>query len=420
VGGTALLILAALVASHGLAAVAEFLNLRALRPHPPEELLDVLDPAVHRRSAEYTRVRTRHELVEGTFHLTVLLLFWFGGGFNGLDRMVAGWGAGPVWGGTLFLALLLLGRSLLGLPFRIRSTFGIEARFGFNRSTPGTFAADLLKGLLLSAVLGLPLLAGILALFHTLGSGAWLPAWGVLTAFTLLVQWAAPAWILPLFNRFEPLEEGELRERIQAYAREVGFPLRDIYIMDGSRRSTRSNAFFTGIGRNRRIALFDTLVERHTPDELLAVLAHEIGHYREGHIPRGTALGILHTGLLLFLLSLALEVPALHQAFGMDRITVHGGLVFFAILYSPVELLLGAGLNALSRRHEFQADAFAARTTGNAGALVDALKKLSRDNLSNPTPHPFYVALNHSHPPVVERIRALGRLTAAAGGSPSL
>jgi STE24 endopeptidase len=236
---------------------------------------------------------------------------------------------------------------------------------------------------------------------------AWWYCWLGVTLYMLVVQFIAPTWIMPLFNKFTPLEEGELKSAILSYASAIDFPLENVYMMDGSRRSTKSNAFFTGFGKHKRIVLFDTLIRQHSVKELVAVLAHEMGHYKKKHIRQGIILGILQTGLMLFLLSRFISYPGLFDAFYMQHISVYAGLIFFAMLYAPIDFFVGLFLQVLSRRNETNADRFAAETTGDPGSMVDALKKLSVHNLSNLTPHPFYVFLNYSHPPVLKRIQAL-------------
>jgi STE24 endopeptidase len=410
----AILILAALLLEHVLHVVGDLLELRALSPELPSEFEDVHDREAYRRSQDYTRARTRFGFVVSAANLLVLLGFWFAGGFGWLDETVRGLGLGPIPTGLLFIGGLVLGRSILFLPFSLWSTFRIEERFGFNRTGARTFWLDRLKVLLLAVLLGGPLLAAILWFFGRSGGLGWLYAWLTVSGFTLVVQFVAPAWIMPLFHRFKPLEDGELRAKLLAYARSVAFPLDDVYVIDGSRRSTKSNAFFTGFGRHKRVALYDTLIERHSTSELLAVVAHEIGHYKRRHILQGLVVSIAHTGVLFALLGFFLDRVGLFEAFGVTQPSVHAGLVFFGLLYTPVELVLDIGISALSRRNEFQADEFAARTTANGEALVTALKKLSADNLSNLTPHPFQVALGHSHPPVLHRIEALRRVETSA------
>ncbi len=408
-----LIILIALVANFVLALIADWLNLRALDPQLPSEFAGIYDTEKYARSQEYTRVGTRFGFVTGTFDLALLLIFWQVGGFNYLDQLVRGWGLGLLATGLVFTGLLLLAKTLISLPFSIYSTFVIEERFGFNRTSPATFIADLGKGIILTILLGGPLLAAVLWFFATAGNLAWLWCWGAVTIFTLTVQFIAPAWIMPLFNKFSPLEEGDLRQAIFNFADSVGFSLKNVFVMDGSKRSNKSNAFFTGFGRNKRIALFDTLINKHSVAELVGVLAHEIGHYQKKHIFQGMVISILHTGLMLYLLSIFVSHPGLFSAFYMDHSSVYAGMIFFGLLFTPLELVLSVLMNILSRHNEFEADAFAAEHTRAPEQMINALKKLSVDNLANLTPHPFYVLLHYSHPPLLQRINAL---RATAGG----
>nr|WP_279310442.1 M48 family metallopeptidase [Salinibacter ruber] len=378
----------------------------------PAEFRDTFDEAEYERAQAYTRTTIRFGLVSSTFGLAVLLVFWFAGGFEGLDTVVRGWGFGPIGTGLCYIGLLVLGRGLLALPFSLYSTFGIEERFGFNETTPRTFALDLLKSVALGVALGGPLLAAILWFFQSTGPYGWVYAWAVVTAVMLGLQFFAPRYLMPLFNDFEPLEEGALRESILSYADSVDFPVGEVYVMDGSRRSNKANAFFTGFGANRRIVLFDTLVEQLSVDELRSVVAHEMGHYKLNHIPQRIATSVVQTGVLFLLLSLFLQVEGLFHAFYVDQPSVYTGLLFFGLVYSPVDLLLSIPLNAWARRHEFQADRFAVETTDRDGPLVGGLKRLAETNLSNLTPHPLTVALEYSHPPLsqrIEQIRAAAR-----------
>ena len=406
------IVLIALAGEHLLAVATSVLNVRAMRATVPDEFREVYDQDTYGRSQTYTRARTWFGLVHGTTSLAALLAFWGAGGFGWLDALCRGVGWGPVPTGLLFVAALLVGSTLLGLPFRIYSTFVIEERFGFNRTSPATFVLDLAKGLALGALLGGSLLALVLAFFEWAGPAAWVWCWVATAVFMLTAQFVAPTWIMPLFNTFSPLDQAELKEALVGYARSVHFPLHGIFVVDGSRRSAKANAFFTGFGKRKRIGLFDTLIAQHTTPELVAVVAHEVGHYKRRHIVKGLALSLAHTGVLFLLLSLFLEQRGLFEAFGVAEPSVHAGLVFFGLLFTPVELLLSLVANRVSRIHEFEADAFAARTTGGAAALVSALKKLSADSLSNLTPHPLQVFLHHSHPPVLQRIAALRSLDA--------
>jgi len=403
----AVIILTALLAEYLLNVVSDLLTLRHLEPDLPAEFADTFDEAEYERAQAYTRTRTRFGLVSSTFGLLVLLAFWFAGGFEWLDTIVRGWGLGPLVTGLLYVGLLVLGRSALSLPFSIYSTFVIEERFGFNETTPTTFVLDLAKSLALGIAIGGPLLAAILWFFRATGPYGWVYAWIAVTAVMLGLQFFAPRYLMPLFNDFEPLEEGDLRDAILSYADAVDFPVDEVYVMDGSRRSNKANAFFTGFGANRRIVLFDTLVEQLEVDELLSVVAHEMGHYKLNHIPQRIGLSVVQTGVLFLLLSVFLQVEGLFTAFYVDQPAVYTGLLFFGLLYSPVDLLLSLPLNAWSRRHEFQADRFAVDTTSRSEALVSGLKRLAETNLSNLTPHPLTVRLEYSHPPLRERIDAI-------------
>jgi len=413
-------ILVALLADFLVERAADILGLGALRREPPEELRDLYDPEKYRRSQEYTRAGTRLGIVSSTVSLTVLLGFWFLGGFAALDGWVGalagalpGVEAGTVVLGLLYLGALGLGASVLSLPVALYSTFVIEERFGFNRTTLGTFFLDRLKGLAVGIVLGAPLLATVLWLFDRLDAWAWVICWAVATLYAVIVQWVAPRWIMPLFNRFEPLEEGELREAVTDYARGEGYDLTGVTVMDGSRRSSKANAFFTGFGRTKRLTLFDTLIEKLSTSEAVAVVAHEMGHYRLGHIRRGLALGILHQGAVLAALSFFLGRPGLYEAFSVDGTPIYAGLVFFSLLATPVERLVGVLFAAMSRRHEHQADRYAAETTGTPEALDAALRKIAADHLSNLTPHRFQVLLRYSHPPLDVRLRHIHAVASA-------
>ncbi len=279
----AIIILCAIALSYTLDLFADILNLKALRSDLPDEFKGVYNAEDYRRSQEYTRVNTRFGFLTSTFELIFTLVFWFTGGFNYLDRIVRGWGLHPIINGLVYIAILVFLRVILSLPFSVYDTFVIEERFGFNKTTPKTFITDLLKALGLSIVIGGPLLAGVLMFFEYAGSYAWLYCWIVTTVVILFLQFIAPTWIMPFFNKFTPLEEGELRGSILRYARSVKFPLENVFVMDGSKRSTKSNAFFTGFGKHKRIALFDTLIEKHSVGELVSILAHEIGHYYYDH-----------------------------------------------------------------------------------------------------------------------------------------
>jgi len=403
----AIIILAAIIFDYTLNVLADYLNLTKLRNDLPEAFQGIYDPDRYRKSQQYLKVNTRFGWVTATFNVAVMLIFWFAKGFPLLDEWVRSFNYSPLVTGLIYMAVLVLFKGLLSLPFSMYATFVIEERFGFNQTTWTTFIADLAKGLLLGVLLGTPLLAGILAFFEHAGTNAWWYCWIAVTLYMLGVQFIAPTWIMPLFNKFTPLEAGELKSAILSYAGSINFPIENVFVMDGSRRSSKSNAFFTGFGKHRRIVLFDTLIKRHTSGELLAVLAHEMGHYKKKHILLTMILGILQMGIMLYLLSNFIAYQGLFEAFFMSQKSVYAGLIFFAMLYSPIEFLMGIFMQMLSRRNETAADRFSAETTHDPQSMEAALKKLSVDNLTNLMPHPVYVFLNYSHPPVLQRISDL-------------
>jgi STE24 endopeptidase len=391
---------------------ATLLNLRAFPEKTPRELGGLMDGNQLAKAREYLVTNSRFDIIQSVFSLTVLLVFWFCGGFQWLDTLARGALAHPVAAGLCYLSALFLGQSLVSLPFSVYETFVIENRFGFNRVTPATFVMDRLKGLLLAALIGLPLMGAVLWIFGNVPH-AWLWAWLVVTAVQLLLTWLAPTFIMPLFNKFTPMPDGPLKSRIEELGNRCGFPLDGVFVMDGSKRSTKANAFFTGLGKRKKIALFDTLMEKCDGPELLGVLAHEIGHFRRGHIRQRLAAGIVQTAVIFFLLGFATDpggrfARLLFDAFGVKDISPHVGLVLFSILLEPVAKALGVVFNAWSRKHEFEADAYAAEVTGEAAPLATALRKMSADHLSHPSPAKLRVWLDYSHPPLVERLRALG------------
>lgn len=404
-----IIVIVAVVALYHLDVFAELLNLKALRPELPEEFADTFDAEKYERSQEYTRDGARFHVLSATFNLFVFLIFWILGGFGWLDEIVRAWGGGEITRGLLYVALLYLASMLISLPFDLYDTFVLEERYGFNKTTLATFIVDRFKGLLLAAVLGAPILALIFWFFGRFDN-AWMYAWGAMTAFSLALAYAGPKYIFPIFNKFEPLEDGELKTSINAMAAKCDFPLSEVSVIDGSRRSTKANAFFAGFGKNKKIALYDTLIAKQSTPELVAVLAHEIGHFKKKHIVQGIALGIIEIGVIFFLMGLFMKNEGLSAAFGVKEVSVYTSLVFFFMLFKPIEKLLSIGKSILSRKNEFEADAYASQVTGEPRSLMSALKKLSADSLANLTPHPFYVFMHYSHPPMLERLSALEKL----------
>ena len=405
-----LIILSALIGEFLLRTLVRVLNLKALDPGLPNEFQGYYDEEKYARSQEYTRVNTRFAFFTTSFDLIVILVFILFGGFNFVDQIIRGFGLSTLPSGLAFFGILFFASDLISTPFSLYQNFVIEEDFGFNKMTLKTFIFDKLKGYLLTLVLGGVFLTAILFFFEKTGEYGWLYAWGIIGLFMILIQPLFTLVIAPMFNKFTPLEKGELRTAIENYAQKVGFPLSRIDVMDGSKRSAKSNAYFSGFGKQKRIALFDTLLEKHSNDEMVAILAHEVGHYKKHHIKVGILISILHTGLLFWLLSIFIDNPGLFEAFQMREISVYGGLTFFMILYSPVELVLSVIMNTVSRRNEFQADAYSAKTTEKSEHLISGLKNLSVSNLGNLTPHSLSVLLDHSHPPVLERITALKKI----------
>ena len=401
------IILLALIGEYALGLVANVMNLRTLRLEAPLNLKDVYKPEEYKRSQLYTYTNTCFEIVTDSIKLLILITFWFVNGFNFLDQLVRGWGFNSVVTGLLYFSILLFFYMLLTLPFSIYGTFVIEQRFGFNKTVVSTFFLDRVKVLGLTVLFGCPLLVAVLIFFEHAGKFGWLYGWGVVSLFSLTMVFIFPTWIMPIFNRFNPMESGGLKDAIFRYAESVEFEIQKIFVMDGSKRSSKSNAFFSGFGRNRRIALFDTLVDNHTVPELVAVLAHEIGHYKKKHVYQNIIVSIVHTGVVFFLLSIVLGSDGLYEAFFMEKQSTYAGLLFFGLLFTPIEVILSVVMHMVSRKHEYEADRWAVETVDDPRGLVTGLKKLSSDNLSNMTPHPFYVFLNYSHPPLAQRVSAI-------------
>jgi STE24 endopeptidase len=402
-----IIILTALIGEFLLRSIARYLNLNALSPKLPAEFVGFYDEDKYRQSQEYTKVNAKFAYVSSAFDLVVLVGFILMGGFSYVDDLARSWTSMPILIGLAFFGLLFVIRDVLSTPFALYETFVIEEKFGFNKTTVKTFLLDKVKSYILAAVLGTVLLGGILYFFGETGEWGWLYAWGLVSLFIIVAPSLFVTIIAPLFNKFTQLTDGALKDAIEEYSERVRFPLTEISVMDGSKRSGHSNAYFSGFGRKKRIVLFDTLIEKHSVEELVAILAHEVGHYKKKHILKGVLVSIAHAGVLFFLLSLFIENRGLFDAFRMEQISVYAGLVFFSILYSPIELVLSIVMNVVSRKHEYEADAFAADTVGSAEPLVNGLKTLSVSNLGNLTPDNLTVILNYSHPPILQRIAAL-------------
>ena len=406
-----ILILFILVFSFTLEAVISYLNLKSLTPTLPEEFENIYDQTKYGHSQKYAATTIKFSLLENGFSTGITLLFLLLGGFNIVDVWARNFGYGEIITGLIFCGILIFLSVLSTLPFSIYSTFIIEEKFGFNRTTVKTFILDIIKASLLFLILGAPLLALLLWFFMSTGAYGWFYCWVGLFLFTLLMQFLAPTVIMPLFNKFSPIEDGLLKKDILSYADQENFKIQGIYTMDGSKRSSKLNAFFTGFGKFRKIVFYDTLLEKLDNYEIIAVLAHEMGHFKLRHILKMLAGNAIQTGIMFYLLSLFLENRSLAEAFQMDNISIYSSLIFFGFIYSPVSMLVSILFNALSRKHEYAADQYAAETTGKPEMLIRGLKKLAVANLSNLTPHPLHVFLHYSHPSVLMRIKKLRQFT---------
>jgi STE24 endopeptidase len=384
----------------------DFLNSRKWSAELPEELRDVFDAEQYRKQQEYKRVNNRFSMITSTFSYVVILLMIFLGGFSVVDGWARAVTEQPVLVVLVFFGILGLASDLITTPFSLYDIFVIEERFGFNKTSPGTYILDKLKGWILGAVIGGGLLSLVVWFYGLTSSQFWLYAWILATVFMVFMAMFYSSLIVPLFNKQTPLEDGALRDAIRAFSEKVGFRLDNIFVIDGSKRSTKANAYFTGLGPKKRIVLYDTLINEMSIREIVAVLAHEIGHYKKKHALLGIVTGIVQTGITLFVLSLFIGNPALSGALGSGQASFHLGLVAFGILYSPVSLLAGLLMNYVSRSNEYSADGYV-KEHFDAEELVAALKKLSSNNLSNLTPHPAYVFFHYSHPTLLQRIRRL-------------
>jgi STE24 endopeptidase len=403
-------ILTIIVLSYLLELLVSTLNIKALSPTLPKEFEDIFDSVSYEKSQQYTKETTRFSLVENSITTVITLLFLLAGGFNLVDGFARSYGFNAIITGLVFTGTLLLLSMLLGLPFSLYSTFVIEEKFGFNRTTLKTFTFDILKSILLTISIGAPLLALVLWFFEYSGVHAWMFCWVGVFTLTLILQFLAPILILPLFNKFTPLEDSQLKEAILGYTEQEKFTIKGVFVMDGSKRSTKLNAFFTGFGRYKKIVFFDTLLEKLTKEQIIGVLAHEMGHYKHKHLFKMICASFIQTGIIFYFLSLMMNNEAIFSAFGMSHVSIYASLIFFGFLYAPISLLVSTLFNFISRQHEYEADRYAAKSMGKPVELIQGLKILSQTNLSNLTPHPLHVFLHYGHPPVLARIRALQQI----------
>lgn len=389
--------------------VLESLNSKHMSPVLPDSLKGIYEEKEYSRFQSYKRENGRLDSWSSGVGFVVMIVFLVAGGFGWYNSWVVSLTDSVVWQTILFVVGLSVVSSVLDIPFDYYATFRIEEKYVFNKTTRRVYWLDTVKELFLSLVLGGVLLALVVWFYTWAGTYFWLYAWGAVTLFSVFMAMFYSQLIVPLFNKQTPLQEGSLRDKIQAFAGKVGFKLDNIYVIDGSKRSTKANAYFTGLGPKKRVVLYDTLIDELTEEEIVAVLAHEVGHYKKRHTLRSMVVSVIQMGVLFWLFSLCVNNVALSEALGGDRAYFQMGLIAFAILYSPVNLILGVGMNVWSRNNEYEADAFAARYY-EGDYLVSGLKKISVKSLSNLTPHPLYEYIYYSHPSLLKRIDAVKRI----------
>jgi STE24 endopeptidase len=400
------IVIAIVIFNYVLGRILEYLNSTRYNDPLPQEIKDVYNEEQYKKSQKYKYVNYRFSIITSTFSVLVILAMFIFKGFAFVDNIARDYTSHPILLALIFFGIIMLASDLIHTPFSVYDVFVIEEKFGFNKTTVKTFILDKLKGWLLGAIIGGGILSLVIWFYQLTTNYFWLIAWIFISLFSIFMTMFYSTLIVPLFNKQTPLEEGELRDKIMALSEKIGFKLKNIYVIDGSKRSTKANAYFSGLGAKKRIVLYDTLITDLKPDEILAVLAHEIGHYRKKHTLTGTILSIIQSGILLYIFSLFVGNPLLSEALGVTETSFHIALITFGFLYSPISTVLGMLFNIISRKHEYQADRFAGEKF-NPGSLIDALKRLSGKNLSNLTPHPAYVWINYSHPTLLQRIRAL-------------
>lgn len=399
-------IIVILISEFILATTLNFLNAKSFKDQVPQDLRDIYSPEEYEKSQNYKCTNYRFGILTSIFSIVLILSILIFGGFGWIDDFVSGLTDNRTLQSLLFFGLIMIGSDVLNTPFSYYQTFVIEEKFGFNKTTHKTFVIDKIKGWIMIVVLGGGILTMVLWFFEWAGSSFWLYTWGLITVFTIFMNLFYSKLIVPLFNKQEPLEDGNLKTKIESYAKNVGFELKNIFVINGSKRSTKANAYFSGFGKEKRVTLYDTLINDLEEDEIVAVLAHEVGHYKKNHILFNLATSILLTGVMLFILSLFINNPSVSLAIGVNAPSFHAALIGFGMLYSPISEITGLLMNYFSRKFEYQADDFA-KDTFSAAPLVTSLKKLSKNSLSNLTPHPAYVFMHYSHPPLKDRIRNL-------------
>lgn len=396
------IIIAILVISFIIDQALDYINAKHFNDPIPSELQDVFDKEEHIKSQQYKLERYKFSVLVSAVSLVATLLFFFLDGFAFVDNLARSMADNEILIAIIFFGIIMLASDLLVTPFSYYSTFVIEEKYGFNKTTRSTFFLDKLKGWIMGAIFGGILLALIIWFYQSTGSYFWLYAWGIITVFTIFMNLFYARLIVPLFNKQTPLDESPLRSKIEEYASRVGFTLDKIFVIDGSKRSTKANAYFSGFGSEKRVTLYDTLMQELDEEEIVAVLAHEVGHYKRNHIIINLFTAIITMGFTLWLLSVFIANPLLSEALNVSQPSFHIGVIAFGVLYSPISGITGLLMKYLSRKFEYQADDYA-KNTYSAAPLISGLKKLSKSSLSNLTPHPLYVFAHYSHPTLLQR-----------------
>ena len=400
------LIIGLVIFNYLFSTVLDYINGKNWKTEVPSVMKDFYDEDKYLKAKNYSKEKGKVSLISSTLSTLITLLFLIFEGYGWLDNFISLYYDIPFLKSGIFFLVLFILSDFISIPFSCYNTFVIEEKYGFNKTTVKTFVLDKIKGYLLTIIVGGILLFGAIYIVSLLENSFWFWLWLSLSFIMLIVNMFYADLLVPIFNKLTPLEAGSLRDKIESYTKKVGYSLKNIYIIDGSKRSTKANAFFSGLGPRKTIALYDTLVEKHTEEELVAVLAHEVGHYKKKHVFTSLFLTISQLGLMCFLLETCLKVGEISQALGGKEMVFHLGLVAFGILYSPIGTILSILMNINSRKNEFEADYYA-KTTYNGAALELALKKLSVDSLSNLYPHPLYTFIHYSHPPLLKRLSAL-------------
>jgi len=403
-----LIIIGILVFDYLLEQFLDYLNATKRSSSLPKELIGIYDEDKYKKSQDYDKANHKFSILTSSFNLILILVFLYFSGFAIIDEFARSYTINPILVALMFFGIIMFASDIIHIPFSIYDTFVIEEKFGFNKTTPKLFILDKLKGWLISAIIGGGLLSLIIWFYIKVGENFWIYAWIAVSAFMLFMTMFYTSLIVPLFNKLKPLEDGDLKDEITNFCKTVDYNLDSVYVIDGSKRSTKANAYFSGLGKKKKIVLFDTLIEKLSKEEIVAVLAHEIGHYKKKHTLISVVSSIIQTGITLYILSLFVGNPNLSKALGSDIPSFHLGLITFGFLYSPISTIIGLFMNIISRKNEYSADRYAS-VNYKGIHLQNALKALSVSNLSNLTPHPIYVFFNYSHPTLLQRLNFIDR-----------